>query len=173
MKGKLNIANVVTASRIIFAILVLLSDAFSRQFYILYIIGAFTDMIDGTIARKMNTKSVFGSMLDTIADFAFVIAVGVTVLSSLYVPVWLWLWIILVAFIKIINLISSLYLFRKIVPMHTLMNKISGMILFFLPFGIGKGAWQASTVAVVITGCVVTFAAIQEGYYIWIGKEME
>lgn len=51
-------------------------------------------------------------------------------------------------------------------PMHTLMNKITGMMLFLLPFSIGKGAWQASVVAIVITGCIATIAAIQEGHYI-------
>lgn len=31
-------------------------------------------MIDGTIARKTNNANEFGSRLDTIADFAFVVA---------------------------------------------------------------------------------------------------
>lgn len=68
MKEKMNIANAVTLSRIVFAVLVLFSDTFSVQFYIFYPLGAFTDMIDGTIARKLNLKSSFGSKLDSVAD---------------------------------------------------------------------------------------------------------
>ena len=74
MKEKMNIANAVTLSRIVFAGLVLYSDTFSVQFYIFYLLGAFTDMIDGTIARKLNTRSSFGSKLDSAADFVFVTA---------------------------------------------------------------------------------------------------
>ena len=173
MIRKLNIANAVTTSRIIFAVLVLLSDAFSIQFYIFYLLGAFTDMIDGTIARKLNTKSPSDSILDTVADCVFVVAVGITVFSALYVPGWLWVWIALTALIKIITLISSLFLFHKLVPMHTLMNKITGIMLFLLPLGIGRGAWHASAVAIVVTGCIATFAAIQEGHYIRTGRKIE
>lgn len=142
MKRKLNIANVVTASRIIFAVLILFSDAFSMQFYIFYLLGAFTDMIDGTIARKLNIKSSFGSILDSIADCVFVAAVGISVLSALYVPTWLWVWVAIIVIIKITNLLSSLLLFHRLVPMHTIMNKITGILVFILPFILGRGSWR-------------------------------
>lgn len=105
MNRKLNIANVITASRVVFATIILFGDAFSTRFYIFYLLGAFTDMIDGTIARKLNMKSSFGSKLDSIADGVFVVAVLISIASDLYVPIWIWVWIVIVACIKIINLI--------------------------------------------------------------------
>jgi len=42
-----------------------------------------------------------------------------------------------------------------------------------LPLGIGHGSWQASAIAVIATGIAATFAAIQEGHYIRIGRETE
>lgn len=173
MKRSINVANAVTASRIIFAVLILFSSAFSAQFYALYLLGGFTDMIDGTIARKLNTKSLFGSIFDSIADCIFVAAVGITVFSALHIPKWLYLWGAIIAIIKIANLVSSLLLFHRFIPMHTFMNKVTGVMLFLLPFGIGRGAWQASAVAIIVIGFFATFAAIQEGYYIRTGKEME
>jgi len=173
MKRKLNIANAVTASRIIFAVLILLSPAFSLCFYIFYLLGAFTDMIDGTIARKLDMKSRFGAILDSVADCVFVTAVLAKIFSSLYIPQWLLIWISIIAIIKIINLILSLVMYRRLIPMHTLMNKITGVLLFLLPLGIGHGSWQASAIAVIATGIAATFAAIQEGHYIRIGRETE
>ena len=65
-------ANLITSLRIICSIALLLCPALSQVFYVLYIIAGVTDMIDGTVARKTNTVSEFGSRLDTVADFIFV-----------------------------------------------------------------------------------------------------
>lgn len=173
MTHKLNIANIVTVSRIVFAVLVLFCATFSIQFYAFYLLGGFTDMIDGWVARKLNLKSSFGAKLDTIADYVFVIAVLVKVLPGLHVPTWMWIWVLMIAFIKLTNLVSSLVLLRRIVPIHTVMNKITGFMLFLLPFGIVRGAWQVRAIAVIATCSAATFAAIQEGHFIRIGKEIE
>lgn len=63
-------ANVITSLRIIGSMALLLYPALSTSFYALYIATGITDMIDGTVARKTNTVSEFGSKLDTVADFA-------------------------------------------------------------------------------------------------------
>ncbi|MGI6248320.1 MAG: CDP-alcohol phosphatidyltransferase family protein [Acutalibacteraceae bacterium] len=170
---KLNIANAVTASRIIFAVLILFSDAFSMRFYFFYLFGALTDMIDGTIARKLNIKSSFGSLFDSIADCVFVLAVGMSILSDIYVPVWLWVWLAIIIIIKIINLLSSLLMFNRLVPMHTSMNKITGVLVFILPFILNKGPWRVSAAAIIVIGCIATFAAVQEGHYIRAGRNIE
>ena len=48
-------ANIITGSRILCSILLLFVPTFSPAFYMLYLIAGFTDMIDGTIARKTHT----------------------------------------------------------------------------------------------------------------------
>ncbi|MEE0751240.1 CDP-alcohol phosphatidyltransferase family protein [Frisingicoccus sp.] len=173
MTHKLNVAAAVTASRMVFAVFILFCTTFSVPFYVFYLLGAFTDVIDGRVARKLNLKSSFGAKLDMIADFIFVIAVFVKVFPLLCVPIWLWIWIASIAFIKLINLVLSLVVLHSIVSMHTVMNKVTGFMLFFLPFGIGRGSWQALTIAVIVTCFAATFAAIQEGYFIRAGKEIE
>lgn len=173
MKHKLNIADVVTASRIVFAVFILFCSTFSVQFYAFYLLGAFTDMTDGWIARKLNLISSFGAKLDTITDCVFVIVVMAKVLLTVYVPEWLWIWIAIIALIKLINLVSSLVMLHRIVPMHTVMNKATGFMLFLLPFGIGRGSWKALEIAVIVACSAATFAAIQEGHYIRAGKDIE
>lgn len=65
----MEIANSITACRILLSILILFYPAFSPMFYALYLSAGLTDMFDGVIARKTNTVSEFGSKLDTVADF--------------------------------------------------------------------------------------------------------
>lgn len=100
-------ANIITSIRIICSIVLLFSLAISPVFYVLYIVAGFTDMIDGTVARKTNTASEFGSKLDTIADFIFVVACLIKLLPVMDIPVWLYAWIGIIALIKIINAISG------------------------------------------------------------------
>ena len=100
-------ANIITSIRIICSIALLFSPAISPVFYVLYIVAGFTDMIDGTVDRKTNTASEFGSKLDTIADFIFVVACLIKLLPVMDIPVWLYAWIGIIALIKIINAISE------------------------------------------------------------------
>ena len=67
------IANTITCCRILISLLMLLFPAFSSGFYICYLLAGITDMIDGTIARKLGTNSKFGEKLDTVADFVFAV----------------------------------------------------------------------------------------------------
>ena len=65
------IANVITCCRILISMLMFLFSVFSPEFYVCYLIAGISDMIDGTIARKLGTSSKFGEKLDTVADFVF------------------------------------------------------------------------------------------------------
>ena len=51
-----HIANIITGCRLLGSVLLLFFPAFSVEFYLIYIICGFSDMIDGTIARKTNIK---------------------------------------------------------------------------------------------------------------------
>ena len=126
-------ANSITGLRIVCSIALLFYPAFSPAFYVLYIIAGASDMIDGTVARKMGTVSEFGSRLDTMADFILVVACLIKLLPVLHVPTWLIIWIIIIAVIKAINLVSGYVLRRDIVALHTVMNRVTGILLFALP----------------------------------------
>ena len=52
---KKHIANIVTSIRILGSVCMLGSPVFSPLFYSMYLLCGFTDMIDGTIARKTNS----------------------------------------------------------------------------------------------------------------------
>lgn len=161
---KMNIPNAITVSRILFAILIVFSTPFSSSFYTFYLLGGLTDMIDGMVARKLNQQSLSGARLDAMADFVFVIAVFVKILPYIDMPRWAWIWIIAITLIKIVNWGLSILKFHKIVSEHTVMNKLTGLILFLLPFCIDRSTGAIPVIAVFASCSVATFAALQERF---------
>lgn len=162
-------ANIVTSCRILCSILMLFSPAFSVQFYILYLICGLTDMVDGTIARKTHTASEFGAKLDSVADFIFVVISLVKLLPVIHIPRWLWIWILVIAIIKIINVILGFICKRRLMVEHTIMNKITGFMLFVLPLTLVFIELKYSAIVVCT---IATAAAIQEGQLIRRGREI-
>ena len=156
-------ANAITCGRIAFSIALLLSTPLSPCFYVLYILAGFTDVLDGLVARRTNTVSEFGAKLDTGADFVFVVVCLVKLLPVMDVPVWLYVWIGIIAVIKIINIVSGYVVQKRFVSVHSVMNKVTGVLLFVLPLTLSFIDLKYSATVV----CVfATFAAIQEGHFI-------
>ena len=161
------IPNLITCVRILLSAALLFVPVFSLPFYIIYIAAGLTDMIDGPVARRTGAVSEFGSRLDTFADFVFLAVCLVRLLPRLDVPTWLWVWIGVIALIKATNLVSGLVMRKQFVALHTVMNKITGALLFVLPLTMPVLALTYSTPVVCATA---TFAAVQEGHFIRTGK---
>ena len=102
------IANTITSLRIIGSVVLLFFDVSSLPFYITYLLCGFSDMIDGTIARKTNAVTEFGSKLDTVADFVFVAVCLIKLLPLIHISVWLLTWIAVIAVIKATNIVWGL-----------------------------------------------------------------
>ena len=161
-------ANSITGIRIVCSIALLFCPAFSPEFFTLYIIAGVSDMIDGIVARKTGTVSEFGSKLDMVADLILVIVCLIKLLPVLDVPTWLIIWIIVIAVIKAINLLSGYVLRKETVVLHTVMNRMTGILLFALPLTLSFINLNYSGT---IVCAVATFAALQEGHLIRTGAE--
>ena len=156
-------ANIITIVRILCSIAILFCPVFSVAFYSLYIAAGLSDMIDGWVARRTHTVSEFGAKLDTVADFVFVVVCLVKLLPVMDVPVWLYVWIGIIAVIKIINIVSGYVVQKRFVAVHSVMNKVTGILLFVLPLTISFIDLKYSAAVVCI---IATFAAVQEGHFI-------
>ena len=157
------IANIITSLRIICSILMLFCRVSSIRFCLLYIFCGLTDMVDGTIARKTNAISEFGARLDSVADIIFVAVSLIKFLPVIHLQWWLCMWIVAIAVIKISNNVWGLINKKKIILLHTIANKITGLLLFLLPLTLPFIDLQYSALIVCL---MATFAAIEEGYYI-------
>jgi cardiolipin synthase (CMP-forming) len=56
---------------------------------ILYGVGAFTDFLDGFIARRSGQVSELGKLLDPLADRVFIVALAVALVARGPLPLWL------------------------------------------------------------------------------------
>lgn len=88
-------------------------------------------------------------------------------LPVMEIPKGIWIWIGVIALIKIINIISGFVVAKQYVSVHTVANKITRLLMFVLPLTMAVVELRYSALAVCV---VATFAAIQEGYFIRIGK---
>lgn len=158
-----NIANYISISRIIMSIALLMTKTFSIPFYILYMFCGISDMIDGLFARKYKVASEKGAKIDSIADILFILVATIKILPTLNFSKLVYIWIIIIAMIKICNVICGYVYYKKIVMPHTIANKITGFILFIVPIII---KYVDLVILGIIICIVATFAAIQEGHYI-------
>lgn len=139
-------------------------------FYIIYLFCGFTDMIDGKIARKTNSTSAFGSRLDTIGDLIFVVVSMFKLLPAISLPKWFWIWVSIIAMIKISNIILGYVSKKHFLSLHTVMNKITGLLLFLLPLTI---FFVDLKITAIVACALATFSAIQEMVYVITGREID
>ncbi|MBF0595483.1 MAG: CDP-alcohol phosphatidyltransferase family protein [Candidatus Omnitrophica bacterium] len=136
-----------TGTRFPIAVILLLdakNGHVSKFFLPLLMVAAFTDVLDGFVARKLNVATELGALLDGYAD----IALYVTCLVSAFwvYPVILhhyMVWIVGVLILQLISWGFSLVKFRKMTSYHTYTAKVWGVTIglsvVFL-FGFGSGA---------------------------------
>ena len=157
-----HIANILTSCRILGSIFILFFPVFSVTFYIIYLFCGFSDMIDGTIARKTNSVSTFGSHLDSIADLVFVAASMIRLLPVVHLPGWLWIWVGVIAVIKISNIIGGYISKKQFLSLHTMMNKATGLLLFLFPL---TTSFAEPKYTAIVVCSIATFSAIQESHF--------
>ena len=157
-------ASIITGIRIVLSAALLFCPAFSPAFFVLYIAAGISDMIDGAVARRTGTVSEFGSRLDTIADIVFVAICLVKLLPVLPVPIWLYIWIAIIAFIKVANIAAGYIRQKEFISVHSVMNKMTGGMLFVLPLTLAFIDLRYSAAVVCM---VATAAAIYEGFTVW------
>lgn len=128
-----SIPNCISASRIIFSLILIFVNPLSITFYAVYIICGFSDIMDGFIARRTGTASSFGAKIDSVADMTMV---GV-LLFALYPIVnptsKIVIWIILIGIIRLVAMVVAMKKYKTFASLHTYGNKITGIVLFIFP----------------------------------------
>ena len=160
------IANLITICRVIISTAMLFFPVYAVPFYCCYLTAGFTDVLDGAIARKLGTANDFGARLDSIADLMFAAAASYKLLPVMNFSIKIWIWIVLIAFIKGINLLSGYVIHRRFMSVHTAANRVTGLLLFLYPLTVSVLNFQYGADILCV---VATFAAIQEGHFIRTG----
>lgn len=122
--------NIISALRIVLSAVIFFQKPFSTEFYILYSLCGISDISDGYAARKFKAESKFGAGLDSLADIAFMLASARSLLPILKFKKYVIALMLAVLLIRIIGIVLGLIIQKKLIFLHTLAEKITGILLF-------------------------------------------
>jgi cardiolipin synthase len=124
--------NLLTASRLILAPIVawrLLEHDVEGAFW-LFVIAAFTDLLDGNLARLLNQRSVLGAWLDPIADKVMLL----TTLTMLALTGLLPMWLLYVVVVRDLVILAGAEAYRRLTGKLDVRPTLSGKVATFMEF---------------------------------------
>lgn len=131
-----NAANFITTIRVLCSLALVFCMPLSLPFYAFYTAAGSSDILDGLIARKTNTATRFGAKLDALADIVFAAVVLIKLLPILELPLWIIIWVGVIALIKAVNIVIGFVRNHTLTAVHSVINKVTGVLVFILPFTI-------------------------------------
>lgn len=122
--------------RIVGAAALFFTEPFSVAFFAVYSFCGISDVVDGWIARSTNTISELGSKLDSAADLLFYASMLIKLLPSLieWLPSIIWYFVAGEVVLRIVSYSFVAIKHRKFSSMHTYANKITGFLMFCVPY---------------------------------------
>ena len=115
-------------------------------------------MIDGTIARKTNSCSLKGAMLDTIADLLLNASLVKIVFNMKIMNKKLTAWMLIALGIGVLSPIINFIKHKKVFFIHSIPCKISGGLLTVIPFAIHFGFIEPYLIFML---ALITFSMIE------------
>jgi CDP-diacylglycerol--glycerol-3-phosphate 3-phosphatidyltransferase len=123
----------ITAVRIIGAFLLPFTKPLSAIFFTIYFLCCLSDILDGAVARKTNTTSKLGEVLDSVADLVLIAVMLVIFIPLLSWQQWMLYWIIAIAGVRFLSLTVGFVKYKAFSFLHTYANKATGIALAFFP----------------------------------------
>jgi CDP-diacylglycerol--glycerol-3-phosphate 3-phosphatidyltransferase len=147
-----SIPNILTVARlfgVFFASMLMFSNELADVLVALmvYILVAITDLLDGYLARRWNAVSVFGAIMDPIADKVYILTLYISFVFLQMLAHW-WIWPIIVREVSV-TVTRFVLLQRGCVvaaeksgKIKTLTQNISVFLLYFLFLGTRFFDWS-------------------------------
>ncbi len=153
------LANIITSLRIVGTAVLLFITPMSKLFYVIYTLCGVTDIVDGFVARATKTTSELGARLDSIADILFYTVMLSRVFPILKekLPWWIWIGVVVIILIRCTAYSVAALKYHRFASVHTYMNKLSGAVVFTVPYFIkGSLAIPFSLAICIIAGIAST-----------------
>lgn len=137
-KHKLNIPDIITLLRILGTLTIIFLRPLSAAFFCVYVLTGITDVLDGWIARKTHTSSDFGAKLDSIADLLFYSVILLRLFPALWrvLPKSIWYAVAAILITRISAYMVAAVKYRRFASLHTYLNKLTGLVVFAVPFAL-------------------------------------
>ncbi len=128
------VPNILSISRVIAASFLFTFDTFYDPVFLsIYIYCAFSDFVDGKIARKFHCESKLGAALDSIGDGMTYIPLLVILVKQKMVPGFITVWLVVDILLAFVGAFIALGRFKKFFIPHTYIGKLLGAVIFVLP----------------------------------------
>lgn len=124
--------NCISLIRIPIAISMLFNYHNKSILFVLLMVSALSDILDGYLARKFNLTSKTGAKIDTIADFFMFIAITYILILDLYNNTYLVYAITFILILKAIVLLVCFIKYRELSFRHTVLNKLTGLMFVII-----------------------------------------
>lgn len=133
---KSSIPNLISVLRILGTAAMLFAEPFTPVFFVLYTVCGMTDVLDGAIARATNSTSELGAKLDSAADLLFYAVMLVRIFPVLWVrlPRSIWLIVGAAVVIRVISYTFVALRYHRFSSLHTPLNKLTGLMVFAVPY---------------------------------------
>ena len=152
--NRLNVANCITAIRILGTICLLFTMPFSKEFFIIYSICGLSDVFDGFVARMTKTVTSFGAKLDSAADLTFYAVMVLKIFPDLIetLPFKIWYAVTIIVMLRFISYMTVAIKYKKFASLHTNLNKVTGFAIFLIPYMLKTSV----AVPYCITACTIS-----------------
>jgi CDP-diacylglycerol--glycerol-3-phosphate 3-phosphatidyltransferase len=155
-----HLPNYITLARIAGAIWLIFVQPLSVLFFVVYSLCGLTDVVVGYLARKTNNVSEVGARLDSVADLLFYAVMGVKIFPTLWkkLPKWIWFCVCTILLLRVGVYVLSFMKYHHFPSLHTYLNKLSGLMIFLIPFSVIIDVLTPFCIAI----AVVSFLAVVE-----------
>lgn len=132
------IPNMITAVRLLGVVMLLFAEPLSTPFTVIYTVCGVSDVIDGFAARMLRCTSEFGAKLDSVSDMMFYLMMLIRVFPVLFdlLPKWIWIAVGVIILVRVISYALGAFKYRRFASLHTYMNKLTGALVFLVPYAI-------------------------------------
>ena len=130
------IANIITSTRLLGAIILLFIPYLSKPFFVIYTYCGLSDILDGYVARKTNSTSSLGSKLDSASDL---LLFGTTIYRSWPIllkrlPRIMTDGILLAILLRLLLYVYYYIKNKQFLSTHSYFNKITSFLICLLPY---------------------------------------
>ena len=129
-----HLPNILSVSRMLVSVIMIFLINAPLWFIFAYFVCGISDVADGYIARRFNATSKLGSFLDSLSDLVFWVIILYLAITFIRFQTYMIVVMILVSCIRITSLLYTKYKFNSWSIMHTILNKLTGILVYlFLP----------------------------------------
>lgn len=130
------IPNLVTGVRFVLTVALIFPVVPGTAFAMLYFAAGLTDVLDGWLARHLHAQSILGARLDSAADLFFAVVVLFRLWPVVAPGMAVLLWVGGIALLRLGAVAAAKYRFGRFGFLHTIGNKLTGLLLFCSPFSL-------------------------------------